>query len=228
VAAVAELLGPQDLAGVRVLVTAGPTREALDAVRFLSNRSTGKMGFAVAAAAAARGATVTLVHGPVSLAAPPGVTAVPVSSAAEMAAAVTDRFAEQDAVIKVAAVADYRPAEVIAGKRKKGDDTWTLELERTEDILAGLAADKGDRVLVGFAAEAERVAEHAAEKLVRKGLDLIVANDITRADAGFGADTNAATIIGADGQREEVDLVDKRVLAHRVLDRVVGILGSRT
>ena len=217
-----------DLAGVRVLVTAGPTREAIDAVRFVSNRSSGKMGFAVARAAAVRGAAVTLIHGPVALDPPPGMAGVhPVTTAAEMADAVRAGIAAADALIMVAAVADYRPAETIAGKRKKSEGGWTLELERTEDILASLAGGARDCVCVGFAAESDDAEARAADKLQRKGLDLIVANDISRDDAGFGSDDNAAVILDAEGGREEIPLGPKIRLADRLLDRVAAVLKAR-
>jgi len=227
VSAVEALLGGAgDLAGARILITAGPTCEAIDEVRFITNRSTGKMGFAVARAAVARGAEVTLVHGPVALTPPPGVAEVQtVTTAAEMAEAVRARLGAAQALIMVAAVADYRPAEKLAGKRQKSEGGWTLELQRTSDILGSIPSeDRSGKVLVGFAAESGDAEAGAADKLARKGLDLIVANDISRDDAGFGSDDNAAVILDADGGREEVPLGPKAALADRLLDRVTALL----
>ncbi|MFH1464229.1 MAG: phosphopantothenoylcysteine decarboxylase, partial [Pseudomonadota bacterium] len=174
-----------------------------------------------------RGAQVTLVHGPVALAAPPGVLALPVSTAAEMAGAVRSRFAEADAVIMVAAVADYRPATVLQGKRSKTPGSWEVTLERTEDILASLGRERQGQVLVGFAAETGEVQERARQKLLAKGLDLIVANDVSRNDAGFGAERNAGLLLAADGVVEELPLMAKREMASRLLDHVARLLRER-
>jgi phosphopantothenoylcysteine decarboxylase/phosphopantothenate--cysteine ligase len=214
----------RDLAGVRVLVTAGGTREAIDPVRFLGNRSSGKMGYAVAEAAARRGAAVTLVttqERPVAAA----VTRVEVESAEEMRSAVLDRYPACDVVVMAAAVADFRPKVVAGEKLKKGDGPPEVVLEPTPDILAELGAHKQGQVLVGFAAETERLAEHAAAKLARKRLDLVVANDVSAADAGFGVDTNRAIVLDAAGGREETPLMSKRALADLVLDRVAERVG---
>jgi phosphopantothenoylcysteine decarboxylase / phosphopantothenate---cysteine ligase len=218
---------PQDLQGEHVLVTAGPNREAIDPVRFISNRSTGKMGFAVAAAAWARGAEVALVAGPVALPTPHGVRRRDVSTADEMRQAVIAEYETATMVLMTAAVADYRPARVAPHKLKKGSGGLTLELERTVDILAEIAPRKGSRLVVGFAAETERVVANAERKLTEKNLDLIVANDVVGSETGFAVDTNAVTIIGRDGQHESVPLMSKAEVAHRILDRVVALKEQR-
>jgi phosphopantothenoylcysteine decarboxylase/phosphopantothenate--cysteine ligase len=217
----------RDLEGVTLLVTAGPTVEDVDAVRFVSNRSSGKMGYRVAEAARDRGAKVVLVSGPTSLRAPRGVELVPVRSAQEMAGAVQEHAGAAEIVVMAAAVSDYRPASVAPGKLKKTDGPVVLELVRTTDILQSLGAQKGKRILVGFAAETEKVEEYAAGKLRAKNLDLIVANDVSRGDAGFGSDRNAAALIDAAGDVVLVPLVSKRELAERILDRVVELRGAR-
>jgi phosphopantothenoylcysteine decarboxylase/phosphopantothenate--cysteine ligase len=208
------------LAGERVLVTAGPTVEDVDAVRFLSNRSTGRMGYRVAEAARDRGARVTLVSGPTSLLPPGGMDVVPVRSAAEMARAVDEHFSDATVVVAAAAVADYRPRETASGKLKKGEGGLTLELERTEDILAGLGPRKGERTLVGFAAESDDLVSRARGKLEAKNLDLIVANDV--AD-GFGGETNVAVLVRATGEDIEVPLASKRELAERICDEIARL-----
>jgi phosphopantothenoylcysteine decarboxylase / phosphopantothenate---cysteine ligase len=210
----------RDLDGLRVVVTAGPTREALDPVRFISNHSTGKMGYAIAAEAAARGADVTLVTGPTALDAPGGVTRVDVNSAREMHAATARAFDGADVAILSAAVADYEADEVAEQKIKKGDGPLTLTLRRTTDIAAELGRVKGDRLLVAFAAETQDAIANAREKLRRKNADLIVVNDITQPGAGFGTDTNLVTILGDDGASEELPLLSKRDVAARILDAV--------
>lgn len=220
----AMLAGSGDLAGLRVLVTAGPTFEDLDPVRFLGNRSTGKMGFAIAERAAARGARVTLVRGPVSLDDPPGVAeVVRVRSALEMHTAVFAHKDAADVVIMTAAVADYRPKTVAANKIKKGDDE-ALELVRNPDILLELgAARTGPKpVLVGFALETTNVEAYARDKLVRKKVDLVVANE---AKVGFGGDDNDALLVSAAGS-EPTGLVSKRALADRILDRAKALFSA--
>ena len=219
-------LSPQDLDGERILVTAGPNREAIDPVRFISNRSTGKMGFALAAAAGRRGAEVTLVAGPTSLPSPHGVRRIDVTTAESMHRAVCDEFERASIVLMSAAVADYRPAQVAPQKLKKGPGRLTIELERTVDILADIAPRKGHRIVVGFAAETESVLANAQRKLREKHLDLIVANDVSRADAGFEVDTNAVTVVSADGN-EELPLLSKDDVADRILDRVLGLAAAR-
>lgn len=225
VAAALDLLRPaaQDLAGVRVLVTAGATREPLDPVRFLSNRSTGKMGFAVAAAAAARGAAVVLVAGPGSLPAPAGVELVRVETALEMHAAVMARADWFDVAVAAAAVADYRPAVYHGQKVKKQDGPLVVEFVRNPDILRELGQRKRPgQVLVGFAAETGDVAAYARQKLVEKNLDLVVANDVTEAGAGFAVDTNRVSLFHRDGSAEVLPLLSKEAVAAAIWDRVVA------
>ncbi len=227
VEAVETILAKKDLAGVRVLVTAGPTQEPLDPVRFITNHSSGKMGFALAQAARRRGADVTLVSGPVSLEAPPGVEVVPVQDARSMRDAVMSRLAGADVIIKAAAVSDYRPSETSLSKIKKSDETLTVTLERNPDILASVGEEKGNRILVGFAMETEDLVENAQRKLVSKNLDLIVANDLSEPGAGFRHDTNAVRILDRDGGVETLPLMDKKEVADRVLDRVAALLEKR-
>ena len=215
-----ELACEKDLAGKKVLVTAGPTREAIDPVRYITNHSTGKMGYAIARAAARRGAEVILVSGPVDLKAPLGVRLVPVISAKDMFDAVTSVSAEQDAIIKAAAVADYRPAVVGAEKTKKSDGNMNIELERTDDILAWLGAHRREgQVLCGFSMETQNMLENSREKLAKKNVDMIVANSLRTAGAGFGTDTNLVTVITKDGA-EELELMSKDQVAHELLNRI--------
>ncbi|MCD6581746.1 MAG: bifunctional phosphopantothenoylcysteine decarboxylase/phosphopantothenate--cysteine ligase CoaBC [Desulfuromusa sp.] len=222
-AAAESVLAPKDLLGCHILVTAGPTREEIDPVRYISNYSSGKMGFAIAAAAQQRGAQVTLIAGPTNLTVPVGVRCVPVFSADEMRTAVFTHLDNIDVVIKAAAVADYRPVDRSVQKMKKTADKLTLKLEKNLDILAELGQKKGALVLVGFAAETERLLVHAAEKLQKKNLDLIVANDITRDGAGFDGDTNIVKFLSADGQVEELEQMSKKEVARQLLDRVVPL-----
>jgi phosphopantothenoylcysteine decarboxylase/phosphopantothenate--cysteine ligase len=227
VAAIEAILSPRgDLAGERILVTAGPTREPLDPVRCLTNHSSGKMGYAVAQAARERGAEVTLVSGPTALAPPAGVEVARVETAEEMRAAVLERFGWATIVVKAAAVADYRPKETAGTKIKKGEGELTLALEATPDILAELGRRKAGQVLVGFAAETEALVERAAEKLRGKNLDLVVANDVTRPGAGFGADTNVVTLLDRQGRSESLPLLSKRAVAERILDWVLTLKAS--
>ena len=215
-----ELACEKDLAGKKVLVTAGPTREAIDPVRYITNHSTGKMGYAIARAAARRGAEVILVSGPVDLKAPLGVRLVPVISAKYMFDAVTSVSAEQDAIIKAAAVADYRPAVVGAEKTKKSDGNMNIELERTDDILAWLGAHRREgQVLCGFSMETQNMLENSRAKLAKKNVDMIVANSLRTAGAGFGTDTNLVTVITKDGA-EELELMSKDQVAHELLNRI--------
>jgi phosphopantothenoylcysteine decarboxylase/phosphopantothenate--cysteine ligase len=207
--------------GVRVLVTAGPTREPVDPVRFLSNRSSGKMGYALAEEAAARGASVTLVSGPTHLPCPPNVALVSVETTAEMAEAVLARAATADVIIAAAAPADFRPSAVAAQKIKKSGAPPSIALEKTTDILAAVgAAKRSDQVLVGFAAETENLLENARAKLAAKDLDWIVANDVTQAGAGFDADTNIVTLLGPEEQQIALTRMPKRAVAVRILDNV--------
>jgi phosphopantothenoylcysteine decarboxylase/phosphopantothenate--cysteine ligase len=227
--AVARILGPRDLAGRRVLVTAGPTREPLDPVRHLSNPSTGRMGFEVARAAARRGAEVILVSGPTSLRDPDGVRVVRVATAEEMAAAVLGAAEQQDLFVAAAAVSDYRPRDPSPTKKKKAGGPETLVLERTPDILATvgerLAGRARSPVLVGFAAETEDVVPNAREKLVRKRCDLVVANTVGAPGAGFGGDRNRVSIVGPS-RVEEVEGT-KGAVADAILDRAVPLLDAR-
>jgi phosphopantothenoylcysteine decarboxylase/phosphopantothenate--cysteine ligase len=221
---VCELLGIRhDLVGETVLVTAGPTREAIDPVRYISNRSSGKMGYAVADAAARRGARVILVSGPVSIEPPGEVEFVRVETAEEMRAAVLGRAAEATIIVKAAAVSDFRPAAPSATKIHRTEGPRALELESTADILAELARDKGERILVGFAAETDDVVSRAQEKLRRKDADLIVANDVTQEGAGFDADTNIVTIFTRQGERIALPKLSKLEVAQRIFDEVIRL-----
>ena len=212
----------QDLKGRRVLVTAGPTVEDIDPVRFLSNRSSGKMGFAIAQAARTRGAEVTLISGPTALEFP-GV--VRVRSTEEMRQAVVERFNQADVVIKAAAPLDFRPKTVASQKIKKAKAGSSLDLEPTPDILQELGARKDGKVLVGFAAETEDLAKNARAKLKAKNLDLIVVNPVGGPDSGFASDTNRASIIDADGAVQDIPLMSKSQMAEAILDRVTALLG---
>jgi phosphopantothenoylcysteine decarboxylase/phosphopantothenate--cysteine ligase len=224
-AACVPLLGPRDWAGRRVLVTAGPTYEPIDPVRFLGNRSTGKMGFAIAARAARRGAEVTLVAGPTALATPAGVTRVDVQTAQQMRAATLQHVDGTAMVVMTAAVADYRPANEAPQKLKKDalGDAPSLTLTKNPDILAEL---KGRApVVVGFAAETEDVEAHAAAKLAQKGCDLLVANDVSEEGSGFGTDTNRVTLLARDGSIDRLPRLSKDEVAERILDRALTLLG---
>ena len=229
--AVEEVLrGRLDLDGERVLVTAGPTREDIDPVRFLSNRSSGKMGYAVARAAARRGAKVVLVTGPTALETPRGVERVDVRSAEDMLRAVEARFPECTLALFAAAVADYRAVEPSESKIKRTLDTLTLRLEPNPDILATVAREKGDRLVVGFAAETDNVAENARKKLAQKNADVMVANDVTAEGAGFDVDTNMVTLLSCDGRDLALPRLTKAEVAERILDEVLrlrGVLRSR-
>jgi phosphopantothenoylcysteine decarboxylase/phosphopantothenate--cysteine ligase len=209
-----------DLAGRKIVITAGGTEEPIDPVRCITNRSSGKMGYALAEAARDRGASVTLIAGPTSLRAPYGVNCVPVRTALEMLAAVQAATRDCDALVMAAAVADYRVAEVAEQKIKKAAKTLSLELVKNPDILASLT---GDFAKIGFAAESQDLLANAAAKLEAKGLHMIVANDITRAGSGFGTETNEATLLYRDGRREALPLMTKERLAHIILDRLTDL-----
>ena len=211
----------RDLEGETILVSAGPTCEDLDPVRFISNRSSGKMGYAVAEAAAKRGAKVILVSGPVNLETPAGVERVNVRTAEEMRHAIVQRFADASIAILAAAVADYRPAQPRAEKIKKGSAPLAVSLEPTADILAEVAKQKGSRIVVGFAAETDHVAENARKKLASKNADLIVANDVTAEGAGFDRDTNVVTLFSRDGRDLALPKMPKSEVAQRILDEVL-------
>jgi len=227
-AVVADVLGPRDLEGARVLVTAGPTREPVDAVRFLGNRSSGRMGVTIAEAAATRGAAVTLVLGPVDVPPPAGVAVVRVETAAEMAAAVDEVFEATDAVVMAAAVADFRPARPRSDKIKKDSGPPALDLEPTPDILAGLGKRKSGQILVGFAAETGDVESEGRRKLAEKNLDVVVANLVGSPGTGFGSATNRAAILTAGGDDVQMRDWTKRELADAVCDRVATLLATRS
>jgi phosphopantothenoylcysteine decarboxylase / phosphopantothenate---cysteine ligase len=227
VATVREVLKlKRDLESEGVLVTAGPTCEDLDPVRYITNRSSGKMGYAVAEAAARRGARVVLVSGPTALDAPAGVERVSVRTALEMHQAVRQHFFTATVGIFAAAVADYRPAEPLSQKLKRSKDPLTLKLEPNPDILASVAKEKGTRLVVGFAAETGHVAENARKKLSAKNADLIVANDVTAEGAGFDLDTNVVTLLARDGRDLALPKMTKREVAERILDEVVRLRTS--
>ncbi|MBI9075838.1 MAG: bifunctional phosphopantothenoylcysteine decarboxylase/phosphopantothenate--cysteine ligase CoaBC [Desulfatibacillum sp.] len=218
------LLTKQDLAGKCVLVSAGPTREPIDPVRFISNPSTGKMGYAIARAAEHRGARVILVSGPVSLCPPENVAVHKVTTALEMAEVVLAQADQADIIIKTAAVGDYRCQTRAEQKIKKSGDAMTLELVPNPDILLELGKKKGNKVLIGFAAETEKLAAHAQEKLKKKNLDMIAANLIGPSDSGFGADTNKITCFSCNGTEDSLGLMSKETAAHAILDKALAFL----
>lgn len=228
-AALRALEDTHDLARLRVLVSAGPTQEKIDPVRYISNRSSGKMGYAIAEAARRRGASVTLVSGPVSIAAATGVDVVPVESAAEMKAAMEAALATADIVVMCAAVADYRVMEPAERKIKKTAEDLSLKLVRNPDILEGLGRAKSSRqVLVGFAAETHDVVAYAAEKLRRKNADLFVANDVSRGDIGFGAEENEVQLLFADGATRKIEKASKIRIASAILDAARDLHQARS
>lgn len=210
----------RDLSGVSIMVTAGPTHEPIDPVRFIANRSSGKMGYAIAKAAAERGARVVLVTGPTSIPIPSGVDSVQVETAAEMLTAVNQYFPDMKVVVGAAAVADYTPKTSEENKIKKSDFALVLELESTKDIMAELGRRKDGHILVSFAAETEHLIEHARKKIESKHSDLIVANDVSKPGIGFGSDENEVTIIAADGSTWESPRLSKAEIAEKILDRV--------
>ncbi len=219
-----KLLSRRDeMAGKKVLVTAGPTLEPIDAVRHISNRSSGKMGFAVARAAAERGAAVTLISGPTWLKPPPGTEFIPVITALEMRERVLENFDSADILVKSAAVVDFRPRQKTNKKIKKEKADLTVELERNPDILAEVGARKGSCILVGFAAETSDLTEYGKKKLKEKNLDLIVVNDISNSDIGFGSDDNMVMIMDREGGVEELPKMSKNNLADHILDRVMKL-----
>lgn len=213
---------PKDLVGKKVLVTAGPTRANLDPVRFISNKSTGKMGYAIATEARDRGAEVVLVSGPSSEKAPVGIKFVSVETNEEMLKAVLAEYETSDIVVKSAAVADYKPKDYSKQKIKKGPGNLVIELTRDSDILKTLGENKKHQILVGFAAESNDVLENAHKKLEGKNLDYIVANNITEKDAGFGTDTNRVTIIKRDGSSKSLDNMSKRLVGHELFNMILG------
>jgi phosphopantothenoylcysteine decarboxylase/phosphopantothenate--cysteine ligase len=218
-AAVEQVLNPP-LRGVRILITAGPTEEPVDAVRHISNPSSGKMGYAIAAEAVRMGAEVTLVTGPTLLDPPAGAKTIRVRTAQQMLDACLQVYEEVDVVIATAAVSDYRPAEVWQGKRKKGEEEWTIRLVPNPDILRTLGERKGRHILVGFAAETQELLANAQAKLREKNLDLIAANDVSQEGSGFRTDTNRVTLLWADGRQEPLPLMTKREVAQHLLQRV--------
>ncbi len=222
-----DILTEKDLSGLRILVTAGPTREPIDPVRFISNRSSGKMGYAIAKMAKRRGAKVILISGPTSISPPDGVEIYRVETANEMREKVMEKWKDCDVAIKAAAVADYRPEIKSSSKIKKKDEDLVIRLKRNPDILFELGKNKGDRIVVGFAAETEDLVENAIKKLKEKNLDMIVANDVSKKDSGFEVDTNVAKIIRRDGKIEDTGLIKKEDLANLILDRVKEIWNER-
>ncbi len=217
------LLSPQDLTGERILITAGPTQEPVDPVRFISNPSSGKMGYALARVARRRGAEVLLISGPTVLPDPQGVRVIRVRTADEMLNAVMDHVEQTTIVVKAAAVSDWRPASIFEHKVKKEEMARPLRFEQTPDILKALGENKKGQILVGFAAETQNLTENARAKLTAKNLDLIVANLIGQSDSGFGSDTNQVSLLYRDGRTEALPLMDKGALAGVILDRVLEI-----
>jgi phosphopantothenoylcysteine decarboxylase/phosphopantothenate--cysteine ligase len=218
------LLGPgRDMEGLTVMVTAGPTVEHIDPVRYLTNRSSGKMGYAVAGAAVSRGAKTLLISGPTALKPPGGVELISVETASQMYEAVLENYSGVDVVVKAAAVADYRPKEVFGQKIKKQDGTLSLELVRNKDILAELGQRKNKQILVGFAAETSDLEKHSLLKVEGKNLDFLVANDVSQTGAGFGTDTNIVMFVYPGGNIKQMPLMDKKDLAHRILDEVLAV-----
>jgi phosphopantothenoylcysteine decarboxylase / phosphopantothenate---cysteine ligase len=228
VAELERMMSANDLANERILVTAGPTQEAIDPVRFVSNRSSGKMGFAIASAAWRRGAAVKVVAGPTELPTPFGVERIDTVSAANLLRATAQNFPWSTTLVMAAAIADFRPANPAAGKIKKSASGITLAMASIADEMPRLAAKKGTRLLIGFAAETEELLEHARDKLRRKKLDLIVANDVTQEGAGFGVDTNIVTLIGADGSTQSHPKLTKHEVADLILDRVVALRSTKS
>lgn len=222
---VEQALTPKDLAGLRVTVTAGPTQESIDPVRFLTNHSTGKMGYAVARAAAMRGASVTLIHGPTALEPVRFTEDVAITSAQDMYEAVTSRFEQTDILVMAAAVADYRPATVAADKVKKSDGDMSIPLVRTADILGTIGPRKTHQFLCGFSMETRDMVAHSAEKLQRKNLDMIVANNLKDPGAGFGVDTNLVTFLTPDGGVRQLPLMSKDAVAGAILDEIMARKG---
>ncbi len=219
-------LSPKDFEGKKVLISAGPTREPIDPVRFISNPSSGKMGYAIARAAEHRGAVVTLVSGPVNVPRPYNTDVIYVNTAAEMAEAVFDRMRDAEIIIKTAAVSDYRPKSMAVQKIKKVNEEMTLELTKNMDILRELGKNKSDRILVGFAAETESLEKHAGQKLEEKNLDMIVGNLVNIPDSGFQTDTNKVTLFFRDGRRESLPVMGKNDVAHILLDRVRDMMAG--
>jgi phosphopantothenoylcysteine decarboxylase/phosphopantothenate--cysteine ligase len=222
------MISKQDLTGLKIMVTAGPTIEPIDPVRYITNRSSGKMGYSVARAAAMRGAEVTLISGPTSIKAPAAVNTISIKTAEEMKTAVFEKHDTMDVIIKAAAVADYRPSESADQKIKKTEDDISIKLVKNPDILSelGKTESKQGRILAGFAAETENVFNNAKDKMSRKNLDMIVVNDVSKKDAGFDVDTNRVTFIYKDGSNEELPLLTKEEVANRLLDKIKILRGK--
>jgi phosphopantothenoylcysteine decarboxylase/phosphopantothenate--cysteine ligase len=212
------------LTGKKVMVTAGPTREELDPVRYFTNHSSGKMGYAIAAAAKKLGADVTLITGPTALKVPEGISVEKVTSARDMYEKAVAIYNEQDVVVKCAAVADYTPITVHTNKFKKKNDTWTIELKKTDDILQALGERKEQQILVGFAAETENLENYAKDKLERKNLDMVVGNDVSKEGSGFGSDTNEIVMIKKDGSMKTLPLLSKEKAAMEILEEVMEMM----
>jgi phosphopantothenoylcysteine decarboxylase / phosphopantothenate---cysteine ligase len=226
---IVEILAPnRDLSGIKVLITAGPTVEAIDPVRFISNRSSGKMGYAIAQNALNRGADVILVSGPVNIEPPAGVALIPVTTADEMYEAVMSNYKACDVMIMMAAVADYRSETVEANKIKKTSDEMTIRLIKNHDIAAELGKVKGSRILVGACAETENLIDNANKKIKSKNFDLIMANDVTQEGAGFGSDTNIVQIVSANGSVYPLPIMSKMEVAEHLLSVVVGLLNKQS
>jgi phosphopantothenoylcysteine decarboxylase/phosphopantothenate--cysteine ligase len=226
--AVESLFVQKDFAGKKILITAGPTQEAIDPVRFISNWSSGKMGYALAKAAHRRGAEVILVSGPTSLEVPPVEKVIHVRTALEMHRAVMEEFKKADIIIKAAAVADYRPRNTASEKIKKGAASMILELEKNPDIIADVGKNKGGKILVGFAMETENLLENAQQKLKKKNMDLIVANDLREEGAGFRTDTNIVTLIDREGHIEKLEKMTKIAVADEILERVKKLMKKQS
>ncbi|HPR15215.1 MAG TPA: bifunctional phosphopantothenoylcysteine decarboxylase/phosphopantothenate--cysteine ligase CoaBC, partial [Smithella sp.] len=227
-AEIENIMTPQDLAGVRILITAGPTEEPLDPVRFITNLSSGKMGYALASAAQRRGARVTLVSGPTSLPLPPLEKIVTVRTAREMHKAVLQHYKSARVIIKAAAVADYRPKIVANEKIKKEGKTLFIELERNPDIIAEIGKKKGNRILVGFAMETQNLLTNARGKLVKKNMDMIVANNLRQEGAGFRTDTNIITVIDRAGKTESLEKMTKIDAAGAILNRIKKLISEKS
>ncbi|OGP74257.1 MAG: phosphopantothenoylcysteine decarboxylase [Deltaproteobacteria bacterium RBG_16_49_23] len=224
-----DILSPKDLKGKRILVTAGPTQESIDPVRFITNHSSGKMGYALAKMARRRGAEVLLVSGPTSLPIPRSdIRLVSVKTAEEMRKAVVTHLKDCSVMIKAAAVSDYRPREISRTKLKKTDPSVSLELERTRDILGEIGKKKGKRILVGFAAETEDLVSNARKKLKEKNLDLIVVNDVTKPGAGFASETNQVKLLYSSGEVKDIPLMSKEEVSRVILDAVVSLLKQKS
>ncbi len=219
-------LAPKDFAGKNILITAGPTQEPIDPVRFISNPSSGKMGYAIAKSAEHRGGSVTLVSGPTHLPDPANISVIRIQTAEEMATAVFEHMDQSDIIIKSAAVSDYRPINIAEQKIKKQDKQMVLSMQQNQDILKALGQKKEDRILVGFAAETQTLEQNASKKLKEKNLDIIVGNLVSSPGSGFGTDTNKVTLFFKDGSKEALDMMEKNSVAELLLDRIAGLMNQ--